>query len=88
MFYFDASVAQGSERPQTLRETIVSNRSRRSTYAIATNERAIGVYEACGFRREAVLPERSFNDGAWVDHVVMSVTRDRHATARESSGAD
>jgi RimJ/RimL family protein N-acetyltransferase len=43
-------------------------------WTLASNERAIEVYEACGFHREAVLPERSFRDGEWVDHVVMSVT--------------
>lgn len=52
-------------------------------WTLAANQGAIQVYEACGFRREAVLPERSFKDGAWVDHVVMSVTRDHH----ESAGA-
>ena len=54
-------------------------------WTLASNERAILVYEACGFRREAVLPERSFNDGRWVDHVVMSVTPEQYreaATAR------
>jgi RimJ/RimL family protein N-acetyltransferase len=43
-------------------------------WTLAANDRAIDVYEACGFRREAVLPERSFKDGGWVDHVVMSAT--------------
>ena len=43
-------------------------------WTLATNDRAIEVYEACGFRREAVLPERSFRNGEWVDHVVMSAT--------------
>jgi RimJ/RimL family protein N-acetyltransferase len=43
-------------------------------WTLAANERAIEVYEACGFHREAVLPERSFRDGEWVDHVVMSIT--------------
>jgi diamine N-acetyltransferase len=55
--------------------------------ALASNERALAVYERCGFRREAVLPERSFSDGAWVDHVVMSVTPAGH-NAANSSGAD
>lgn len=50
-------------------------------WTLATNERAIDVYEACGFRREAVLPERSFKDGGWVDHVVMSVTPVSHREA-------
>lgn len=53
-------------------------------WTLATNERAIELYEACGFRREAVLPQRSWKDGAWVDHVVMSVTP---AQAREAGAA-
>ena len=60
-------------------------------WTLATNERAIEVYEACGFRREAVLPERSWKDGAWVDHVVMSVTPDGYrdaAAALPASSSD
>ena len=53
-------------------------------WALATNERAIDVYEACGFRREAVLPERSFRDGEWVDRVIMSATPSTHEAARAS----
>ena len=62
-------------------------------WTLASNERAIEVYEACGFRREAVLPERSFKDGGWVDHVVMSATPEGSRTAsaalaENSSGSD
>ena len=42
----------------------------------ATNDRAIKTYERCGFKRDATLPERSYKDGAFVDRVVMSVTRE------------
>jgi RimJ/RimL family protein N-acetyltransferase len=45
------------------------------------------VYEACGFRREAMLPERLFKDGVWVDHVVMSVTRENHESAGATAGS-
>jgi diamine N-acetyltransferase len=63
--------------------------ARVEVWTLADNERAIGVYEACGFRREAVLPERSFKDGEWFDRVVMSVTQEQHrqAVAREPVGA-
>ena len=62
-------------------------------WTLATNERATDLYEACGFRREAVLPERSWKDGAWVDHVVMSITPAHAREAADSindntSGAD
>jgi RimJ/RimL family protein N-acetyltransferase len=50
-------------------------------WTLATNERAIDVYEACGFRREAVLPERSFRDGEWVDRVIKSATPASHEAA-------
>jgi RimJ/RimL family protein N-acetyltransferase len=46
-------------------------------WALADNNRAIAVYLRCGFARDAVLPERSWKDGGWVDRVVMSVTRQR-----------
>ena len=44
-------------------------------WALADNERALQAYRGCGFVEEARLPERSFKGGAWVDRVVMSVTR-------------
>jgi RimJ/RimL family protein N-acetyltransferase len=43
---------------------------------LATNVRAIAAMERCGFVREAVLPERSWKDGAWHDHVVLRLTRE------------
>jgi RimJ/RimL family protein N-acetyltransferase len=44
-------------------------------WALADNNRALAVYRRCGFAQDAVLPERSWKDGGWVDRVVMSVTR-------------
>jgi RimJ/RimL family protein N-acetyltransferase len=41
------------------------------------------MYERCGFEREATLRDRSFKDGRFVDHVVMSVTREEFAEAHE-----
>jgi RimJ/RimL family protein N-acetyltransferase len=45
-------------------------------WSLATNERAIRSYRACGFDVDATLPRRSFRGGEWVDRVVMSVTRE------------
>jgi RimJ/RimL family protein N-acetyltransferase len=50
-------------------------------WSLADNERAIHVYGKCGFEVDAWLPERSWKDGAWVDRVVMSVTREGFATS-------
>jgi RimJ/RimL family protein N-acetyltransferase len=51
-------------------------------WTLIDNDRAIRMYERCGFVREAQLRERSFKDGRWVDHVTMSVNRDEFAPAR------
>jgi RimJ/RimL family protein N-acetyltransferase len=51
-------------------------------WTLADNDRAIGMYERCGFEREGLLPERSFKEARWVDHVVMSVTRERFEQVR------
>ena len=50
-------------------------------WSLAENARAIHVYGKCGFELDARLPERSWKDGAWVDRVVMSVTRERFEDA-------
>ena len=51
-------------------------------WSLADNERAIRAYRQCGFREEARLAERSWKDGRWVDHVVMTVTREAFGQAR------
>jgi RimJ/RimL family protein N-acetyltransferase len=51
---------------------------------LAVNDAAIRAYESCGFVRDAVLPERSFKDGRFVDHVIMSLTRERFDETRVS----
>jgi RimJ/RimL family protein N-acetyltransferase len=50
-------------------------------WSTADNARAVHVYEKCGFVEDARLPERSWKGGAWVDRVVMSVTRDGFASS-------
>jgi RimJ/RimL family protein N-acetyltransferase len=52
-------------------------------WTLADNDRAIRMYERCGFEREAVLPERSYKEGQFVDRVVMRVTRERFIRAVE-----
>ena len=57
-------------------------------WTLAANDRVLRVYERCGFVREATLRDRSFKDGRFVDHVVMSVTRDEWAAARTAWPGD
>ena len=53
-------------------------------WALGDNDRALRTYAAAGFVREARLRDRSFRDGRWVDHVIMSVTREEFTQARKS----
>jgi len=53
-------------------------------WTLADNNRAVGTYERCGFVLEGRLRERSWKEGHWVDHVVMSVNREEFAKAREA----
>ena len=55
---------------------------------LAANDRAIRLFERCGFVPEAELRDRSWKDGRWIDHVEMSVTRDEFATVRERWGRE
>jgi RimJ/RimL family protein N-acetyltransferase len=52
-------------------------------WSLADNDKAIGMYERCGFVQEGRLRDRSFKEGHWVDHVVMSVNREEFARAQE-----
>jgi len=53
-------------------------------WSLGDNERAMRVYESCGFVRDARLRDRSWKEGRWVDRVVMSVNRDEFAAALAS----
>lgn len=55
-------------------------------WTLADNERAVRLYKACGFVEEARLRDRSFKDGHFVDHLVMSVNREDFARARSGYG--
>ena len=53
-------------------------------WAYADNARAIHTYEACGFRRDGLLRERSRrSDGRWYDRLHMSVLRPEFEVARD-----
>jgi RimJ/RimL family protein N-acetyltransferase len=51
-------------------------------WSLAANQRAIRSFEVCGFVRDALLPARSWKDGAWHDRVIMSVTREAFSQIR------
>jgi RimJ/RimL family protein N-acetyltransferase len=56
-------------------------------WTLADNDRALAMYAKCGFVEEARLRQRSFKQGRWVDHVVMSVNRDEFVRARADWGS-
>ena len=51
-------------------------------WTLGDNDRALGTYERCGFVEEGRLRDRSWKDGRWVDHVMMSVNREEFERAR------
>ncbi len=53
-------------------------------WTLADNNRALAMYERCGFIEEARLRQRSWKQGRWVDRVVMSVTREEFGKARQA----
>jgi RimJ/RimL family protein N-acetyltransferase len=53
-------------------------------YSLGDNDRAVRLYKSLGFTEEARLRDRSFVEGRFVDHVVMSITRDEFRRSLES----
>jgi RimJ/RimL family protein N-acetyltransferase len=51
-------------------------------WTLGDNHGALVVYGRCGFVEEARLRDRSFKEGRWIEHVVMTVQRDEFATVR------
>jgi RimJ/RimL family protein N-acetyltransferase len=51
-------------------------------WTLGDNDRAIRAYAACGFVEEARLRDRSWKEGGWVDHIVMSVNREEFDVVR------
>ncbi|HVL90552.1 MAG TPA: GNAT family protein [Actinomycetota bacterium] len=49
-------------------------------WTLAHNERAIHLYERIGFSEDARLRDRSWIEGRYVDHLVMSITADEFAS--------
>jgi RimJ/RimL family protein N-acetyltransferase len=56
-------------------------------WTLADNNRAVTMYEKCGFVQEARLRQRSYKQGRWVDRVIMSANRDEFAAARDAWAA-
>ena len=57
-------------------------------WTLADNNRAMRMYRRCGFVEEATLRDRSWKQGRWVDHVVMSVSRSAFEEARATWEGD
>jgi len=55
-------------------------------WGLGDNERAIRMYKKIGFVEEARLPERSFHEGEYVDHVVMTIGASAFARTRAQHG--
>jgi RimJ/RimL family protein N-acetyltransferase len=57
-------------------------------WTLADNNRAISMYRRCGFIEDATLRDRSWKQGRWVDHVVLSVNREEFMRARQAWDGD
>jgi RimJ/RimL family protein N-acetyltransferase len=57
-------------------------------WLLGHNDRGLATYQRCGFKPEATLRDRSWKAGAWVDHVVMSVTRDEFEARSNQSASE
>ena len=55
-------------------------------WTLAHNERAIRMYKSAGFVEDGRIPERSYKEDRWADHLVMSIDRDAFARSRASYG--
>jgi RimJ/RimL family protein N-acetyltransferase len=53
-------------------------------WTLADNDRAVAMYEKCGFVQEARLRQRSYKEGRWVDRSVMSVNRDEFSSVLDA----
>lgn len=51
----------------------------------ATNPRAIGAYTACGFIQEGLLREHNFQEGQYIDAIVMGLLRTEWLSHRTKS---
>ena len=52
---------------------------------LASNERAIRAYRACGLVEEGRLREHAWSDGRWQDEIVMGILRDEWEAGRSAT---
>ena len=55
-------------------------------WTLADNERAIRMYKGCGFVEDGRLRDRSWIEGHYIDHLVMSVNAEEFARTRAEHG--
>jgi RimJ/RimL family protein N-acetyltransferase len=55
-------------------------------WTLADNERAMRLYKACGFVEDGRLRARSWIEGEYVDHLVMSITAEEFGRIRADYG--
>ena len=55
-------------------------------WTLADNERAIRMYKGCGFTEDGRLRDRSWIEGHYIDHLIMSITADEFARVRVDHG--
>lgn len=55
-------------------------------WTLADNERAIRLYKGCGFVEDGRLRDRSWIEGSYIDHLVMSINEAEFARARADYG--
>jgi RimJ/RimL family protein N-acetyltransferase len=55
-------------------------------WTLADNERAIHMYKGCGFVEDGRLRDRSWIEGHYVDHLVMSINAEEFARVRSDYG--
>ena len=60
------------------------NLSRLTLGVFASNERAIALYRAAGFREEGLMARALFIDGAWVDLVMMALSHPSRSDPRRA----
>lgn len=55
-------------------------------WTLADNERALRLYKSCGFIEEARLRARSWIEGEYVDHLIMSINAEEFGRIRADYG--
>ncbi len=55
-------------------------------WTLADNERALRLYKTCGFVEEARLRARSWIEGEYIDHLIMSINAEEFARVRSDYG--